>query len=51
MKVGSLDVDVSYRNLSEGRTNAKGELLVPDLMPIMKTSSPLRIQMWQLTII
>ena len=33
VKVGSLkNVDVSYSNLSEGRTNAKGELLVPDLI-------------------
>ena len=33
VKVGSLkNVDVSYSNLSAGRTNAKGELLVPDLI-------------------
>lgn len=33
VKVGSLkNIDVSYSNLSEGRTNAKGELLVPDLI-------------------
>lgn len=33
VKVGSIkNVDVSYSNLSEGRTNAKGELLVPDLI-------------------